>query len=127
MTPGWSRKVTDFYGSRRDGAVLAKFIDDLADKLFFTVITVTNDTFQDASMTSIARSTHSNTSCRRAPTTTGRSSLRRKQRNRSYRLGNLTILEAGPNRDSGNLAFAHKKAVYAASGFELTRRVASEK
>lgn len=43
-----------------------------------------------------------------------------------YRLGNLTILEAGPNRDLGNQTFIQKKAAYAASGFDLTRRVASE-
>lgn len=39
----FSRKVAEEYGRQRDGAVLAKFIDDLADRLFFTVITVTDE------------------------------------------------------------------------------------
>lgn len=43
-----------------------------------------------------------------------------------YRIGNLTLLEADDNRNLGNCSFADKKAAYAASGFETTRRVASE-
>ena len=37
------KQVRDAYAAERDGAVYAKFIDDLADKLFFTVITVTDE------------------------------------------------------------------------------------
>jgi hypothetical protein len=37
------KKVNEQYGSTRDGVALAKFIDDLADRLFFTVITVTDE------------------------------------------------------------------------------------
>lgn len=39
----FSKRVHDSYADQRDGAVLAKFIDDIADKLFFTVITVTDE------------------------------------------------------------------------------------
>lgn len=39
----FQKKVRDSYGAKRDGAVLAKFIDDIADRLFFTVITVTDE------------------------------------------------------------------------------------
>jgi len=39
----FEKRVRDAYGAKRDGAVLAKFIDDLADKLFFTVINVTDE------------------------------------------------------------------------------------
>lgn len=39
----FEKRVRDTYGAKRDGAVLAKFIDDLADKLFFTVISVTDE------------------------------------------------------------------------------------
>ena len=37
------KQVRDAYGAARNGATFAKFIDDLADKLFFTVITVTDE------------------------------------------------------------------------------------
>ncbi|HEY6349337.1 MAG TPA: DUF262 domain-containing protein [Candidatus Angelobacter sp.] len=37
------QKLRDSYGQRRDGTVLAKFIDDLSDRLFFTIITVTDE------------------------------------------------------------------------------------
>ncbi len=43
-----------------------------------------------------------------------------------YRLGNMTLLEAGPNRDIGNAPFDAKRVVYQASGFEITKRVALE-
>jgi hypothetical protein len=43
-----------------------------------------------------------------------------------YRIGNLTPLAAGPNRDLGNVTFAEKKAAYAMCEFELTRRIAAE-
>lgn len=39
----FEKKLQQDYGSKGDGAVLAKFIDDLADKLFFTVISVTDE------------------------------------------------------------------------------------
>lgn len=37
------KRVTEVYGVRKDGVVLAKFIDELSDRLFFTVITVTDE------------------------------------------------------------------------------------
>lgn len=40
-----------------------------------------------------------------------------------YRLGNLTVLEQGTNRDAGNSAFDVKLVAYASSGFELTKRI----
>lgn len=43
-----------------------------------------------------------------------------------YRLGNMTLMEAGPNRNSGNEPFGTKKAAYAESVFEITKKVASE-
>ena len=39
----FSQHVRDRYGAARDGAALARFIDELSDKLFFTVITVTDE------------------------------------------------------------------------------------
>lgn len=43
-----------------------------------------------------------------------------------YRLGNMTLLAKGQNRDLGNTEFTIKKPVLAASNFELTRKVAEE-
>lgn len=43
-----------------------------------------------------------------------------------YRLGNMTLLAKGQNRDLGNAEFTIKKPVLAASNFELTRKVADE-
>jgi hypothetical protein len=40
-----------------------------------------------------------------------------------YRLGNMTPLEATPNRDIGNLGYASKQPIYAASDFEMTRKI----
>lgn len=37
------KKIGDVYGVAKNGVVLAKFVDDLADRLFFTVITVTDE------------------------------------------------------------------------------------
>lgn len=37
------KKVGAVYGTQRNGVVLAKFIDELSDRLFFTVITVTDE------------------------------------------------------------------------------------
>lgn len=42
-----------------------------------------------------------------------------------HRLGNMALLESGPNRDAGNGDFPAKRAAYAASRFELTRRIAA--
>ena len=42
----------------------------------------------------------------------------------ALRLGNLTLLEVGPNRDVGNATYTAKAGVYAASAYHLTRAVA---
>lgn len=39
----FSKQVRDEYAVQRQGATLAKFIDQISDKLFFTVITVTDE------------------------------------------------------------------------------------
>ena len=39
------------------------------------------------------------------------------------RLGNLTLLEAGPGRDLGNAPFSQKRPSYARSGYALTNRI----
>jgi hypothetical protein len=39
----FAKKVREVYVVHRDGAVLAKLIDDIADRLFFTVINVTDE------------------------------------------------------------------------------------
>lgn len=43
-----------------------------------------------------------------------------------YRLGNLTPLKAGANREAGNQPFEIKKALYTASEFVITRKIADE-
>jgi hypothetical protein len=43
-----------------------------------------------------------------------------------YRIGNLTLLEATDNRDIGNKPYKEKRSIFEQSGFELTKRVASE-
>jgi hypothetical protein len=43
-----------------------------------------------------------------------------------FRLGNMTLLQAGQNRDLGAADFASKRPVYAASSFALTRKIAEE-
>lgn len=43
-----------------------------------------------------------------------------------YRLGNMALMETGPNREVGNADYATKRAVYAVSIFSLTRKVAEE-
>jgi len=43
-----------------------------------------------------------------------------------YRLGNMTLLNKGQNRDLGNAEFNIKKSVFEASNFELTRKVAED-
>ncbi|MGL5116948.1 MAG: DUF262 domain-containing protein, partial [Beijerinckiaceae bacterium] len=42
------------------------------------------------------------------------------------RLGNMTLLEQGANMNHGNIAYQEKRKAYAASGYEITRRVAAE-
>ncbi len=39
----FSRQIADQYAARKDGAVLAQFLSDVADSLHFTVITVTDE------------------------------------------------------------------------------------
>lgn len=43
-----------------------------------------------------------------------------------FRLGNLTLMQAGQNRNAGNEDYAAKRPAYAASGFALTRKIAEE-
>jgi hypothetical protein len=43
-----------------------------------------------------------------------------------FRVGNMTPLAAGPNRDLGNVPYAGKRPVYEQSEFEITRRLAAE-
>lgn len=43
-----------------------------------------------------------------------------------FRIGNMTPLAAGPNRDAGNLSYAEKRPVYERSEFALTQRIAEE-
>jgi hypothetical protein len=43
-----------------------------------------------------------------------------------YRLGNLTIMEAGQNRDLGNAGFDNKQQGYRQSPLEITKKVALE-
>jgi hypothetical protein len=44
----------------------------------------------------------------------------------AFRLGNMTLLEAGRNRDIGNDRYTVKQPILADSGFSLTRRIAEE-
>ncbi len=43
-----------------------------------------------------------------------------------YRLGNMTLLQSGSNRDLGNVPYAEKRAVYQQSGFAVTRKLATD-
>ena len=43
-----------------------------------------------------------------------------------YRLGNLTLMEAKPNREVGNATFEAKKTVYAQCPLQITQKVAAE-
>ena len=43
----------------------------------------------------------------------------------AYRLGNMTLLQAGINRNLGDSSYAVKLAAYATSEFAITRRIAS--
>jgi hypothetical protein len=44
----------------------------------------------------------------------------------AYRLGNLTLMQAGANRDLGNAAYPAKRAAYERSGLAITRLLAQE-
>ena len=43
-----------------------------------------------------------------------------------YRLGNMTLLQAGENRDLGAAAYAAKRAAFEQSGFAITRKLGSD-
>lgn len=43
-----------------------------------------------------------------------------------FRIGNMTPLEATPNRDIGNKSYQEKRGIFEQSGFEITRRVAGD-
>ena len=43
-----------------------------------------------------------------------------------YRVGNLTLLHKGANKDLGNSPYANKKPVYAASTFGITKKIAED-
>jgi len=43
-----------------------------------------------------------------------------------FRLGNMTLLASGPNRDIGNAAYVIKRPVFTGSGFEITRKLAAD-
>ena len=44
----------------------------------------------------------------------------------TYRLGNLTLLTAGHNRDAGNAGYAAKRSIYQDSEFAITRKLAED-
>ncbi len=44
----------------------------------------------------------------------------------TYRLGNMTLLEAAHNRDIGNVKFTEKHPVYGASEFSITHKLSQE-
>jgi hypothetical protein len=43
-----------------------------------------------------------------------------------YRLGNMTLIQGGANRDLGNAAYSAKRAAYEQSGFAITRQIARD-
>ena len=43
-----------------------------------------------------------------------------------YRLGNMTLMQTGANRDAGNADYAAKRPGYQQSGFVLTQKVAED-
>jgi uncharacterized protein with ParB-like and HNH nuclease domain len=43
-----------------------------------------------------------------------------------YRLGNMTLMEAGANRDVGNETYAAKRGAYEQSAFAITKKIAEE-
>ena len=44
----------------------------------------------------------------------------------TYRLGNMTLMQAGANKDVGNAAYAAKRTVFEQSGFAITRKLAAD-
>lgn len=44
----------------------------------------------------------------------------------TYRLGNMTLMQAGQNKNLGNAAYEDKRAVFQQSGFAITRKLATE-
>lgn len=44
----------------------------------------------------------------------------------AFRLGNMTLLEAGKNRDLGNADYETKRVIYLASAFAITRELAEQ-
>lgn len=44
----------------------------------------------------------------------------------TYRLGNMTLMQAGANKDLGNVAYAAKRAVFEQSAFAITRKLARD-
>ena len=44
----------------------------------------------------------------------------------AYRLGNMTLLQAGVNRDLGSVAYPAKRTAYQSSGFAITRKIAAD-
>lgn len=43
-----------------------------------------------------------------------------------YRLGNMTLMQTGANKDLGNTAYAAKRAAFEQSGFAITRKIATD-
>ncbi|MBK7000320.1 MAG: DUF262 domain-containing protein [Rhodoferax sp.] len=44
----------------------------------------------------------------------------------AYRLGNMTLMQTGANKDAGNAPYSSKRAAYAQSTFGVTRQLAAE-
>lgn len=44
----------------------------------------------------------------------------------AYRIGNMTLMQTGANRDAGNASFTEKRPAYAVSLFEITKKVATD-
>jgi hypothetical protein len=44
----------------------------------------------------------------------------------TYRLGNMTLLQSGANKDLGNGTYAAKRVIYRLSGFAITQKIAAE-
>lgn len=44
----------------------------------------------------------------------------------TYRLGNMTLMQAGANKDLGNTSYAAKRPVFEQSGFAITRKLATD-
>lgn len=44
----------------------------------------------------------------------------------TYRLGNMTLMQAGANKDLGNAPYTAKRSVFEQSGFAITRKLATD-